>query len=280
MRGRLSAIQKILLSFLLLVFIGPFLPLIIASVSFRWGWPDLLPSIWWWEKREAARLPLAWDYVFDPVSRLLPALQNTILIAALVTGIALLLSIPVARILARQQFRGKNAVELYFALPLIVPEIATGIGMFLIFLQFGVQGSLFTVVLAHLVPVLPYMIRMLTSVYQELDGGLLEQADLLGASKMQRFRHVELPLIMPGILAASLFSVLISTNVFLLTFYMGQGQVETLATLLFTKISGGGALDPVAAAFTLMITLPGLLFLGLTSRSLKDDVFAGGLDKG
>ncbi|MCG8490023.1 MAG: ABC transporter permease subunit [Sneathiellales bacterium] len=280
MSNRLTALQKVLLSFLLLAFIGPFLPLALASVSFRWGWPDLLPSIWWWEKREAARLPLAWDYVLDPVSRLLPALQNTVLIAALVTVIALVLSIPAARILARQKFRGKNAAELYFALPLIVPEIATGIGMFLIFLQFGVQGSLFTVVLAHLVPILPYMIRMLTSVYQELDGGMLDQADLLGASKMQRFRYVELPLILPGILAASLFSVLISTNVFLLTFYMGQGQVETLATLLFAKVSSGGALDPVAAAFTLIITLPGIFFLGLTARSLKDDVFAGGLDKG
>ncbi len=280
MMKRLSLWQRILLLFLIMAIAGPFIPLVIASISFRWGWPDLLPSIWWWEKRETARVPLAWDYVIDPVSRVFPAFQNTLVIAVLVTLLALIIAIPAARILARHSFRGKPLVELFLATPLIVPEIAVGIGMLLIFLQMGLQGNLFAIVLAHLIPVLPYMIRVLTSIYGELDGGMLDQAMLLGASRRQVFMHVELPLILPGVLAAALFSVLISTNIFLLTFYMGQGQVDTLATLLFSKISGGGALDPVSAALTLVITLPGLLFLGLTHRALKEEVFAGGIDKG
>ncbi|MFT6557336.1 ABC transporter permease [Sneathiella sp.] len=271
--------QKIALAFFIGAIVGPFVPLAVASVSFRWGWPDLLPSIWWWEKRESVRLPLAWDYVFDPVSRLLPALQNTVLIAVLVTVVALLFSIPAARVLARHRFAGKPGVELLLSTPLIVPEIAFGIGMLLIFLQFGLQGNLFAVAAAHLIPVLPYMIRVLTSVYTELDKGMLEQAELLGASRIQVFWFIEMPLMLPGILAAALFSVLISTNIFLLTFYIGQGQVDTLATLLFTKISGGGALDPVAAAFTLIITVPGLLFLAFSQRVLKEEVFASGISR-
>ncbi|MEP3246573.1 MAG: ABC transporter permease subunit [Sneathiella sp.] len=276
----LSLWQRVLLFFLLAMIAGPFIPLMIASLAFRWGWPDLLPTIWWWEKREVARIPLAWDYIFDPVSRVLPALQNTIIIAILVTALALVVAIPAARVLARQKFRGKPLMELFLAAPLIVPEIAVGIGMLLIFLQFGMQGNLAAIVLAHLIPVLPYMIRVLTSIYGELDTGMLDQARLLGANRWQVFLYVELPLILPGILAAALFSVLISTNIFLLTFYMGQGQVDTLATLLFAKISGGGSLDPVSAALTLVITLPGLLFLAVTHRTLREEVFAGGIDKG
>ncbi len=276
---RLSAWQRIALLFLLFAIIGPFIPLIIASVAFRWGWPDLMPSIWWWEKRDIVNTPLAWDYILDPVSRVGPALQNTITIAVLVTGLALVISMPAAKVIAKRRFKGKALVELFLMTPLIVPEIAVGIGMLLIFLQFGLQGNLTAIVLAHLIPVLPYMIRTLTVIYGELDGGMLDQASLLGASRFQVFRHVELPLIMPGILAASLFSVLISTNIFLLTFYMGLGQVETLATLLFSKLIGGGALDPVSAALTLIITLPGLFFLGLTQRVLDERVFAGGIDK-
>ena len=275
----LSKLQRVAILFLLTGIIGPLGPLIVASLAFRWGWPDLLPSIWWWEKREALTMPLAWDYIFDPVSRVGPALQNTVLIALAVTLLALFISLPAAKVLATQKFKGKSLFELFFAAPLIVPEMAVSLGMLLVFLQFGLQGNMGAIILAHLVPVIPYMIRVLTVIYGELDKGMLDQAALLGASRFQVFRHVEFPLILPGVLAAALFSILISTNIFLLTFYVGQGQVDTLATLLFSKIRGGGALDPVSAGLTLVIILPGLLFLVITHRTLKEEVFSSGINK-
>jgi len=235
----------------------------------------MLPSIWWWEKRDQVYTPLAWDYIFDPVSRIVPAIGNTFLIAAAVTIISLLLAIPAARVLGRQAFRGKSVVELFFASPLIVPEIATGIGIYLIFTQVGLQGTMIAIILSHLVPVLPYLIRVLTGIYSEMDESLLDQATLLGAGPEQRFVYVEFPLILPGVMAAALFAVLISTNIFLLTFYMGQGQVETLATILFSKLSGGGSLDPVSAGLTLIVALPGILFLLMTFRLIREEVFAG-----
>ena len=276
---RLRVWQKLIVLFFLFCFIGPFAPLTIASLSFRWGWPDLLPSIWWWEKRESVRAPIAWDYIIDPVSRVIPALGNTVLIAALVTVFSLIVAVPAARVVARQSFRGKSFVEFYLMMPLIVPEIAVGIGMLVIFLNIGLHGSIFAIVLAHMVPVLPYTVRMLVNVYGELDKGLLEQARLLGAGRRQILFNIEIPLILPGLLAAALFSILISTNIFLLTFYMGKGQVDTLATLLFAKISAGGALDPVSAALTLIITLPGLLFLVISNRVINENVFVGGIDR-
>ena len=229
--------------------------------------------------RGTASVPLAWDYIIDPVSRVLPALGNTVLIAICVTLLAMLVSLPAARVIARKSFAGKSLLELYLLTPLIVPEIAVGTGMLLIFLQLGLHGSLIGIVFAHLVPVLPYMIRMLINIYAELDDGLLEQAKLLGAKKWQIFLNVEMPLILPGVIASGLFSILISTNIFLLTFYVGKGQVDTLATLLFSKISAGGALDPVSAALTLIITLPGLLFLAISHRILDENVFSAGIDK-
>jgi len=272
-------LQRVAIFFLLAGIIGPLAPLTIASLAFRWGWPDLLPSIWWWEKRDTLQTPLAWDYIFDPVSRVGPALQNTILIAICVTFLALIISLPAAKVLATQKFKGKSVFELFLAAPLIVPEMAVSLGMLLVFLQFGLQGNLGAIIVAHLVPVIPYMVRVLTVIYGELDKGMLDQAALLGASRFQIFSHVELPLILPGILAAALFSILISTNIFLLTFYVGQGQVDTLATLLFSKIRGGGALDPVSAGLTLVIILPGLLFLAFTHRTLKEEVFSDGINK-
>ncbi len=276
---RFTIWHKLFVLFFLCCFVGPFLPLAVASLSFRWGWPDLLPSVWWWERRDSVRSPIAWDYIIDPVSRVMPAIGNTVLIAILVTVFSLIIAVPAARVIARQSFRGKSFVEFYLMMPLIVPEIAVGIGMLVIFLNIGLHGSVFAIVLAHMVPVLPYTVRMLVNVYGELDKGLLEQAHLLGASRRQTLLNIEIPLILPGLVAASLFSVLISTNIFLLTFYMGKGQVDTLATLLFAKISAGGALDPVSAALTLIITLPGLLFLVISNRVINENVFVGGIDR-
>jgi putative spermidine/putrescine transport system permease protein len=189
------------------------------------------------------------------------------------------LSIPAARVIARKDFTGKTLIELYFLSPLIIPEIAVGAGILLIFLQTGLYGSLLGIVIAHLIPVLPYMFRMLMNIYSELDDKLLEQASLLGARKWQIFFYIEIPLILPGLVASALFAILISTNIFLLTFYVGKGQVDTLATLLFSKISAGGVLDPVSAALTLIITLPGVLFLLVSHRMLNKNVFSAGIDK-
>ncbi|WP_025899503.1 ABC transporter permease [Sneathiella glossodoripedis] len=271
--------QKTYLWLALVAFAGPFIPTIIASFSFRWGWPDLLPSIWWWERRGDAGIPLAWDYIFDPVSRILPAFGNTILIAGMVTLAAAALSVPAARVMARRRFFGRTFLELYFLSPLIIPEIAVGAGILLIFLDSGLYGSVTGIVIAHLIPVLPYMFRMLVNVYAELDETLIEQAQLLSAKPWQVFIFIELPLILPGLVASAFFSILISINVFLLTFYVGKGQVDTLATLLFSKISAGGILDPVSAALTLIMVVPGVLFLLVSHRLLAKNIFSSGMDK-
>ncbi|WP_169569667.1 ABC transporter permease [Sneathiella limimaris] len=267
--------QKTLYAIILLIILGPFLPVLLSSLAFRWGWPDLMPSIWWWERRDQVSFPIAWDYILDPVSRVLPAIGNTILIAIMVTALSLLVSLPAARLIARHTFRGKKVIEVYLLTPLIVPEIALGIGMLVIFLQLGLHGSLVAVAIAHMIPVIPYMTRILITIYGEMDRGVLEQAGLLSQNKWQVYWYVELPLIAPGLFASALFSVLISSNIFLLTFYMGKGQIDTLATLLFSKLAGGGSLDAVAAGLTLLITLPGLVCLFFIQSRYRKKGFVG-----
>jgi len=146
----------------------------------------------------------------------------------------------------------------------------------LIFIQLGLAGSYVGLVLAHLIPTIPYAIRVLTSVFQGLSSDYEEQARVLGASPFKTLRYVTLPMIFPGIVAAGLFVFLVSSNIFLLTFFVSRGQVETLPTLLFTRISSGGVLDPIAAGITLITLLPGIILLVITERFIRDEVFAKG----
>lgn len=250
---------------------GPFIPLVVASVAFRWAWPDLLPSAWWWQERTDARLPLAWDYIFSPVSGTLAALFNTVLIALVVTVLATLICLPTAQALAtgatgNRTVRG--AVEFFLLTPLLIPEIAVGLGMLVLFSQLGLAGSYLGVVLAHLVPTVPYTVRVLTASFEGLDRDLAAQARTLGAGPLRTFWSVTLPHVLPGVFAAGLFAFLVSSNVFLLTFLVGRGEIVTLPTLLFAKLSAGGMLDPVAAGLALLASLPGLVLLVVLERAL------------
>ncbi|MVS97421.1 ABC transporter permease subunit [Devosia sp. L53-10-65] len=253
---------------IVLFMVGPFVPLLVQSFAFQWDWPNLLPSEWWFTARDRARLPLGWDYVLSPYSRLGEAVLNTVLIGSATTLICLAICLPAARVLAREDFAGKRAFEFYLSMPLIVPEAAVGLALSVMFVRVGLAGSYAGIIIAHLIPTIPYMVRMLTAVYQGLDRGFEEQARVLGASRSQALRLVTIPMLLPGILAGCLFTFLVSTNLFLLTFLLGQGKIITLPTLLFAKISGG-SLDASAAGIALVATLPGIVLLLISERYLN-----------
>ena len=272
---RVPLAGRLYLAFVALLVIGPFVPLVIQSFAFRWAWPDVLPEVWWWEQRGQAFAPLAWDYVLSPYSRVWEATLNTVGIGLAVTVICLAVSLPAARALARERFRGKAFIEWGVSLPLIVPEAAIGLALLMIFIRLGLAGSYAGIVIAHLIPTIPYMVRMLTAVWQGLGPEYEEAAALLGASRWQTLRRVTLPMLMPGVVAGMLFAFLVSTNVFLLTFLLGQGEVVTLPTLLFSKVSGG-TLDASAAGIALVVTLPGIALLLVMDRLVHEEALGRG----
>lgn len=263
----------------LIVFIfAPIIPVVIQSVAFQWYWPDLMPSSWWWSVRGDANFPLAWDYVLSPYSHIFEAAANTLIISVSVTAVALVLCMPAAKAIVSRHFKWKHKVLPLFTLPLIVPEMALALAFLAVFIPMGLAGSYIGIVLAHLIPVLPYMMRVLVSVYEGLNPSLEEQAMLLGANRRQRMVFITIPLLLPGVLAGCLFTLLVSSNIFLITFLVGQGKVETLPTLLFAKI-GGGALDATAAGITLIAMVPGFLLLLTTERYIRDYQRVGGVVK-
>jgi len=273
---RLSPFQRFYITFVSIAVIGPFIPLGIASFAFRWNWPHLLPSTWWLEQRGETTRLLAWDYVLAPVSRVLESTGNTVFIALIVTLICTIISLPAARVIAKEKFRGKSFIEFFLLTPLIVPEIAVGLGILITFIQLGLAGSFIGIIIVHLIPTLPYMVRVLTSVFQGLSDDYEEQARVLGAGPLKTLWHVTIPMILPGIIAGGLFAFLISSNIFLLTFFISRGSIDTLPTLLFSKVSGGSALDPVGAGIAIIVSVPGIILLIITERFIKEEVFAKG----
>jgi len=120
------------------------------------------------------------------------------------------------------------------------------------------------VILAHLIPVLPYMVLIMAAVFSRFDTAYEDQARSLGATPFQTFRAVTLPAILPGLMTGALFAFLVSWSQYLLTLAIGGGRVQTLPLLLFSFASAGR--NDVTAAIALLYILPGLLILSVTAR--------------
>ena len=262
--GQLSPFGWAFILAAFIAFFFPFLPLVVASFSFRWHWPEVFPSEWLWDARGTTPFPIGWDYLFSPISGMGSAFFNTVVIGAATSLIAVTISLPAARAIARYSFPGKHAVEFFLLTPVIVPQIAVGIGMLLLFIRLGLAGTYIGVILAHLIPSTPYAVRILTAVFQNLSPDFEDQARTLGAGRLRTLRYVVIPMVMPGVITAALFAFLISVNIFLLTFLISRGRLQTLPTMLFSHIEGAAPLDPTTAGLVLVVSIPGVAFLILS----------------
>ena len=120
------------------------------------------------------------------------------------------LGVPAAYALARRNFPGKRFVTLLFLLPLLIPPITYGIPMATVLYQTGFAGSLSGVVLANLVPTVPFVVLVMIPFIEQIDPRIEQAARVFGANTPRLFVHVLLPLLLPGVLAALLL-VLVRT---------------------------------------------------------------------
>ncbi len=235
----------------------PLVPLAIWSVAYGWRFPALLPP------DLSSR---AWTYALSPTSGVLQSLGITVFIAAMATALAALVGVPAGRALGLYRFRGRGLVILLLVAPAILPGIAVALGLHGIFLRLGLTGTVWGVILAHLIPVLPYMTLVMAAVFAGFDTDVEDQARSLGARPVQVFLHVTLPAILPGLMTGALFAFLVSWSQYLLTLSIGGGKVQTLPLVLFTFATSGR--NDVTGAVSLIYILPGLLALALIARRL------------
>lgn len=238
-----------------------FLPLVILAIwSFtnNWSWPHLLPQ----------NLTLkGWSYFLNPVNGGWQALKTSFLIGMGVTGLALLISIPAGKALGLYDFPGKSLIKLLVLAPIIVPPLTVTMGIRINFVRYGLSDTMLGVIIVHLIPTIPYSIRILTHVFEALGDKLEIQARVLGANVWQRFIYVTLPLIYPGIFAAGIMVFIVSFSQYFLTFLIGGGQVVTFPLVLFPLVRNGDRL--LAAVYSWVFILAALVFTLIMERLFK-----------
>ncbi len=243
---------------LILLFIWtfvPFIPILIWSFSLRWNYPSLIPEF-------SLR---AWKYIFTQ-KEIITSLTKSILISSIVTVLSLLIGLPAARALGMYHFKGKKLVSLLVSLPAIVPLLAVAMGIQVVFIKLGLSNSITGVILIHLVPVMPYMIMNLQSVFEGYNPEIEQQARVLGANALITFCKVTIPTILPGIIVACLFSFVVSWSQYLLTLIIGGATTKTLPLLLFAFLNSGDY--AIGGAVCIVFVLPALIILFGSSKYL------------
>lgn len=258
MKKQSKIIYYIIISILLLAFLLPFLPLVINSFAYDFRWPRVIPS------NATSR---AFKYVFYGNSNTYEAIFNTLFIATSVVFIDVFLAVPAAFSLVRYEFKGKFIIKMILFAPIIIPSFTAIMGMYVVFVKIGLTESTYGVILAHILPTLPYMIKALMVSYGTLDTALEEQAAVLGAGFISKFIYVSLPHILPGIVAGASLAFLISISQYFLTLLVGGGKIITISIVMFPFISGGD--NTIGSVYGLLFSLFSIINLVLIDFVLR-----------
>ncbi len=192
------------------------------------------------------------------------ALLVTGQVALISTLIACLVGTPAALALVRSRTPLAGMVMTFLLSPLSMPMIVLGLALLFYLSALGVGISLTSLVIAHTIVGLPYIVRTVASVYRAVPLDLEESAAILGAGKRQIFWYITLPQIRPGIVAGALFSVLVSVDNLPISFFFGGPNTSTLPVVMLSYLEH--QFDPSIAALStvqLAVAVGGLI---LTSR--------------
>jgi putative spermidine/putrescine transport system permease protein len=165
-------------------------------------------------------------------------------------------------VLVRSRAPWTEAFMTFLLSPLSMPMIVLGLALLFYLSALGLGISLLSLVIAHTIVGLPYVVRTVASVYRAVPPDLEESAAILGATRWQVFRHVTFWQIKPGIVAGAMFSILVSVDNLPISFFFGGPQTSTLPVVMLSYLEH--QFDPSIAALStvqLVIAVAGLLVI-------------------
>lgn len=159
-----------------------------------------------------------------------------------------------------------NLLRTMFLLPMVVPAVVLGVGMQMLFVNFGLASTYPGVIIAHAVLCVPFVIVSVSASLQGIDPSVEKAAGSLGASPVKVFHRVTLPLALPGIVSGAVFAFATSLDEVVITLFVAGPNQRTLARQMFSSIRENISPTVVAAALLLII---GTLCLGGLAALLR-----------
>ncbi|MBM7831114.1 spermidine/putrescine transport system permease protein [Agromyces cerinus] len=196
------------------------------------------------------------------------AFGNSIIIGIAATVIATTLGTMIAIALVRYRFRARGAISLLLFLPMATPEVVLGAGLAAQFLAVGVAKDMTTIILAHTMFCISFVVVTVKARVASLDPALEEAGRDLYGSPSQVFWRVTFPLLLPGIVAAALLSFALSFDDFIITNF-NSGAVSTFPKYIYISASRGIPAEANVIASAVFLFALVLVIVAQVSRAAR-----------
>jgi spermidine/putrescine transport system permease protein len=192
---------------------------------------------------------------------LLSAIENTFTIAIIAAAVSTVLGSIAAIGIHNMRGTKRQVITLLNNVPMLNPDIITGISLFLLFITLGISQGYMTVVLAHIAFCTPYVVLSVMPRLQQMNPNIYEAALDLGATPFQALRKVIIPEIRPGMISGFILAFTLSIDDFAVTiFTKGNEGLETLSTFIYADARKGG-LTPELRPLSTIIFITVLILL-------------------
>lgn len=199
-------------------------------------------------------------FVNDDIQR---AVANSLTVACVATAVATVAALLAALALTRGgAFRGRGPAYGLLMLPLVVPEVVTAVATLSFFSAIGLSLGIGNLILAHSVFCIPFAFLPVRARLQGMDRGLEQAAQDLYADRWQTFRHVTLPLLMPGVLAGALLAFIVSIDDFIISLMVAEPGSTTLPLHIYGMVRQG--ITPEVNAVSTVMLAVSLLLVSLS----------------
>ena len=201
-------------------------------------------------------------------SALMAAVKNTLLIALIAAALSTLLGTIAAIGIFNLKGRKKQAIQFLNNIPMINPDIITGVSLFLLFVFLHISQGYLTVILAHITFCTPYVVLNVLPKLSQMNPNVYEAALDLGATPFQALRKVMIPALRPGMISGFILSFTMSLDDFAVTFFTrGTIGLDTLSTFIYTDARKGGLTPELRPLMTIifLVILAVLLFINIRS---------------
>jgi len=205
---------------------------------------------------------LRWFRAIARYPEFVSAFWTSLWLGAFSSALALLVAVPAALALARYRFRGRDLLAGLFLSPLMIPHVVLGVAFLRFFTQIGLGGRFAGLILAHLVIVCPFALRLTLASATGMDRAIEQAAISLGASDWAVFRRVTLPLIAPGMVSGWALAFIQSFDEVTMTVFVAAPGTETLPVRMFLYIQDN--IDPLVtsvSACVIAVTVVALICL-------------------
>ena len=203
-------------------------------------------------------------------SSLISAVENTLLIALIAAAFSTLLGTVAAVGIHNLSARKKQAVTFLNNIPMINPDIITGVSLFLLFVFLHISQGYATVVLAHITFCTPYVVLSVLPKLRQMNPNIYEAAVDLGATPGQAMRKVLIPQLRPGMVSGFILAFTMSLDDFAVTFFTrGTIGLDTLSTYIYTDARKGGLTPELRPLMTLIFLIILILLIIINVRQEK-----------